>query len=244
MCKEETNKHNSCPTHQHGSKHEYASQPVHQHAHSHTVYEEIVCHLPYAIFASAFSLAILSFVSVGQTNMTRLCTTAHGLFHAFHFMHIVFAATGALITFFRFSQNKFHAVLLGIFCPMIFCTLSDAIIPYFSGILMGVPMAFHLCFLTEWRNVLPFLLVGLVNGFILNDHHEDRRELYSLFSHVIHILVSSLASLFYLVAYGCTNWLDSIGVVFLFLIIAVVVPCTLSDIVLPMILAQIKRKDG
>lgn len=237
----------------HGSHNDDSNgDQAHSHEHGHTIYGELVCHLPYAIFASAFALAILSFISVGHTDVKRLCITAHGLFHSFHFMHIVFASTGTLITFFRFTPrtpgsffggvSKTKALLVGIVSPMVFCTLSDAIIPYFSGMMMGVRMDFHLCFLTEWRNIIPFLVVGLVNGLILSGHHEGRRAVYSLFSHSVHILVSALASLFYLVAYGCTDWLDSIGMVFLFLIIAVVVPCSLSDIVVPMILAQNNKK--
>jgi hypothetical protein len=208
------------------------------HEHDHTIYGELVCHLPYAVFAAAFGLAILSFISVGQTDAAQLCKTANNLFHSFHFMHIVFAATGTLITFFRFSQNKVRALLVGIISPAIFCTLSDAIIPYLAGNLMGVQMKFHLFFLTEWHNIVPFFVVGLVNGFILSEHRQSKQEAYSLFSHVGHILVSSLASLFYLVANGCTNWFDSIGMVFIFLVVAVVVPCTLSDIVVPMMLAK------
>ncbi|MCX5924881.1 MAG: hypothetical protein NT124_01095 [Candidatus Dependentiae bacterium] len=242
--------HDHCGQDQHTSHgdhagHDHSAGDSHEHGHS--IYGELVCHLPYAIFASAFALAILSFISVGHTNVKQLCATAHGLFHSFHFMHIVFAATGTLITFFRFSHrnapiSKTRAFVVGVISPAVFCTLSDAIIPYFSGMIMGVPMQFHLCFLTEWRNILPFLVVGLINGVILSGHHEGRRALYSLFSHSVHILVSALASLFYLVAYGCTDWLDSIGMVFLFLIIAVVVPCSLSDIVVPMMLAENTKK--
>ena len=75
--------------------HDHGEQGSHNHdSHGNSIYGEVVCHLPYAIFASAFALAILSFISVGHTDVDRLCVTAHGLFHSFHFMHIVFAATG------------------------------------------------------------------------------------------------------------------------------------------------------
>lgn len=244
MCNNLKQDHHGSYGHDHGNHEKVGCGNLtsEAHAHDHSIYGELVSHLPYAIFASAFALGILSFISVGHTDVKQLCATAHGLFHSFHFMHIVFAATGTLITFFRFSQSRTKALLVGIISPAVFCTLSDAIIPYFSGMMMGVPMQFHLCFLTEWRNVVPFLVVGLVNGLILSGHQEGQRVVYSLFSHTIHILVSALASLFYLVAYGCTDWLDSIGMVFLFLIIAVVVPCSLSDIVVPMLLAK-KHKE-
>ena len=53
--------------------------------------------------------------------------------------------------------------------------------------------------------------------------------------------VSSLASTFYLVAHGFAHWHTQIGLVFLSLIVAVVIPCTLSDLVVPMTFARAGR---
>ena len=65
---------------------------------------------------------------------------------------------------------------------------------------------------------------------------------YSLSSHATHIFISSLASTFYLISHGFTNWYVSIGNVFVLLIIAVVVPCTLADVVVPMTMARLGKK--
>jgi hypothetical protein len=211
------------------------------HLHNHSLFDELVCHLPYAIFAVAFGLSLLSFMSFltfCTEDQRVLCRSAHILFHSFHFMHIVFAATGTLITFLRFSKSTTQALLVGIFSPVIFCTLSDNILPYIGGRMLGVNMHFHMCFFTELHNVLPFLFVGILNGFILGKYHAGDKGLYSLFSHAVHILISSLASIFYLVSHGFTDWYTQIGFVFLFLVGAVVLPCTLSDVVIPMVLAR------
>lgn len=216
----------------------------HHFEHNHTLTNELLCHLPYAIFSVAFGLTILSFVtyfSLGVEN-EMVCDGSAVLFHSFHFMHIVFATTGTLITFFRFSKSISRALLIGIISPSFFCTMSDAILPYIGGRMLGVPMKFHLCFFSELSNVLPFLLVGLINGFIMSRHHHDRQGIYSLFSHAVHIFISSLASIFYLVSHGCTDWYHDIGIIFLFLVIAVVIPCTLSDVVVPMIFARVGKK--
>lgn len=217
----------------------------HHYEHGHSLVEEIMCHLPYAIFSVAFGLAFLSFLVygaflVGASNGS-ICDGSQVLFHSFHFMHIVFAATGTVLTYFRFSKNIFKGLCIGALCASFFCTVSDAVLPYLGGKLMGVDMHFHICFITELHNILPFLFVGLLNGFLLSRHHESKQALYSIFSHFIHILVSSFASIFYLVSQGCTNWYTNIGIVFLFLIIAVVVPCTLSDVVVPMAYARGNR---
>lgn len=212
----------------------------HHHEHDHTLIGELICHLPYAIFSVAFGLTLLSFVTYYSYEKPAaiICKRSDVLFHSFHFMHIVFAATGTLVTFFRYSHNVVKALLLGIISPAIFCTLSDSILPYIGGKLLGVDMHFHLCFVTELQNVLPFLFVGIINGFVMSRHKGEHQWLYAISSHALHILVSSLASIFYLVANGCTDWWQFIGLIFMYLIGAVVVPCTLSDVVVPLLFAQ------
>lgn len=208
----------------------------------HFLQEEIMCHLPYAIFSVAFGLAILSFLAYGSclasSTNAAVCRGSHILFHSFHFMHIVFAATGTMITFLRFSNKIIKAFCIGTLSTMVFCTMSDVILPYIGGMMLGVTMKFHLCFLTELSNVLPFLVVGLCNGYLMSRHDSSRQGSYSIFSHFIHILISSFASIFYLVSNGFTDWYLSIGPVFIFLVFAVVVPCTMSDVVVPMMFAR------
>jgi len=213
----------------------------HEDHHSHSLYDEIICHLPYAIFSVAAALTVMSFVMTFDD--TILFSAAEKkrldiLFHCFHFMHIVFAATGTMLTFMRYSKNIIAGLFVGFFSPAFFCMLSDAILPYAGGMLFGVEMEWHLCFTSEIHNVLPFLVVGILNGIVMSQHHSSKQGLYSVFSHFIHILVSSLASTFYIVSHGFSDWYSSIGYLFLFLIGAVVVPCTLSDVVVPMIIAK------
>lgn len=224
--------------------HGHHSHHDHHEGHDHTIYEEFICHLPYAIFSVALALTVISFIALPGQATKELSCKSDILFHSFHFMHIVFAATGTMATFLRFSKNYLLALLVGTISPSIFCLLSDAVLPYLGGQMFGVHMHWHACFATELHNVLPFLIVGVINGIVLSKHPESRQSLYSLFSHFVHILVSSLASTFYLVSHGFTNWYSNIGFVFLFLVVAVVVPCTLSDVIVPMMLAKgsAKRK--
>lgn len=231
----------------------------HHDEHKHTLLGELMCHFPYAVFSVAFSLAILSLInyfSDGSASVVSACSGhghahSHGhnisgadaLFHSFHFMHIVFAATGTLITFLRFSKNYVKALIVGIISPTVFCMFSDVIFPYIGGELLGVDMKLHICFTSELPNVLPFLFVGVINGFIMSRHHAGKQSGYSLTSHAVHILISSLASMFYLVSHGFSAWQQNIGMVFLLLVGAVVVPCTLSDVVVPMMFAKADRKN-
>jgi hypothetical protein len=226
--------HNHTHDHKHSDK-----------LHGHGLYGELMCHLPQAVFSVALALIVLSFVTYFSAGLMPkvACKSAHMLFHSFHFMHIVFAATGTVVTFSRFSRNIFKTILIGILCPAVFCTLSDVIIPYLAGRLMGVDMHFHICFLTELTNIVPFMIVGIINGIAMSKHSEESQESYATFSHGVHIFISSLASTFYLVSHGFINWYLQIGMVFVFLVVAVVVPCTLSDVVVPIAFAKAGKKN-
>lgn len=220
---------------------------IHDSVHEHTILGELMCHLPYGIFSVALGLCILSFLTYltyGTSDVKTIRSGAKVLFHSFHFLHIVFASTGTLIAFFRFSQNVWRGILVSIFTTIVFCTLSDAVLPYLAGRILEGNMHFHLCFFTELKNVLPFLTVGLLNGVVMGKYHRAHGGFYSsVFSHFFHILISSFASLFYLIYCGMVNWSSMIGLVFLFLVIAVVVPCTLSDVVIPMAAARSGKKN-
>jgi hypothetical protein len=205
--------------------------------HHHTVREEILCHLPYAIFSVALSmicLSLLSFISFGPGQ----AAVSYRLFHNFHFLHILFAATGSMLTFKRFSKNIPTGILVGLLVPTIFCTISDSFLPYLGGLAFGLDMHFHWCFLSHLPIVLPFLFVGVINGWVMSSHQSNLRLFYSLGFHFFHIFVSSMASMLYLVSFGFSQWWELMGMVFLFLIFAVLLPCTLSDIVIPMMFAR------
>lgn len=234
--------------HSHDNIHDHGHDHSHEDHHEHTIIEELYHHLPYAIFSVALGMIILSLLDYSNAGSNALvasdmkCSGFHMLFHSFHFLHILFAATGTIITFSRFSRNIFYAILVGTISPAIFCMLSDVVFPYFAGRMLGVPMTFHICFHRELHNILPFLFMGILNGIVLRRHGSKMLGIFSVGSHFVHILISSLASLFYMVAHGFSNWYPQMGLVFLFLVIAIVIPCTFSDVIVPMYFARIKNK--
>jgi hypothetical protein len=220
------------------------------HHHEHIFKEELMHHVPYAIFSVALSMVLLSLLdyssaatSIGHEARRIACSGYHMLFHSFHFLHILFAATGTIITFSRFSHSLGKALIIGTLSPTFFCMLSDVILPYAAGRLMGIDMELHICFHREVHNVLPFLGVGILNGLILRSHHSSMLRFFSLGSHFVHILISSLASLFYMVSHGFDNWYPQMGYVFLFLVGAIVIPCTFSDVIVPMYFAGVKKNE-
>lgn len=221
------------------------SHSDHQHCHENAISHELMLHLPYAIFSVALALVLLSVFScfaLWQADGVMTHKGAKLLFHSFHFMHLVFAATGTVITYSRFSRGLMSTILVGALVPAFFCMTSDVFFPYIGGRLCGIDMSLHICFISELRNVLPFLGVGILNGLVMSRHHPSKQSFYSVFSHTIHILVSALAASFYLVSNGFVRWDLQIGFVFLFLIVGVVVPCSMSDLVVPMSFARMKSE--
>jgi len=211
--------------------------------HHHTVVGEILCHFPYAIFSVAFAmicLSLLSFISFGS----QAADMSYRLFHSFHYLHLLFAATGAMLTFRRFSSNIWLGIAVGLAVPAFFCTISDAFLPFLGGKIVNLDMHFHWCFLSHLDTVLPFLIIGMVNGWVMSSHAKNLHLFYSLGFHFLHIFISSMASILYLVSFGFYEWYARMGFVFLFLIFAVLVPCTLSDIVVPMLFARTKKGRG
>ena len=211
----------------------------------HTLFDEFVCHFPFAVLSVAVGLLLLSFFTPASDDVLVL-KQFHRLFHSFHFMHILFASAGAILTFFRYSktQNFIKGLLVGTLSPAFFCMLSDIMMPYVGGKILGVEMRLHICFFNEFSNIGIFLLIGVFTGFVLRFHVDSKHggSMFTRWLHFFHILLSSMASMFYLVSYGFTTWYHQMGVVFLVLIMAVVVPCTFSDLIVPFVVARDGRK--
>jgi hypothetical protein len=232
--------------HNHQSEHSHSK---HTHGdHIGSLRQELMCHFPYAAFSLALGFTILSLIHLltgtGYHNGVELKHSYHILFHSFHYLHLIFAVTGTCIMFFRFSKNVLAGILVSLIAPAIFCTLSDVALPALAGNILGVKMPVHICFtnFADLINLLPFMGVGLLNGWMIRQHGESSLGFISLASHFIHILISSLAALFYMISFGFTQWHNMMGILLIFLLVAVVIPCTLSDIVVPMYFARRKAK--
>jgi len=220
------------------STHTCSMHPDGQHLH-HSLRSEIACHFPYAVFSVSISMIILGLLtSIPISNLT-----AHKLFHNFHFLHIVFSATGVILTFTRYSVSIFGGLLAGILIPAVFCTMSDSLLPYLGGTYLGIDMKFHWCFISHLDVVLPFLVIGIINGYVLSRHFGTLKIFYSKGSHFLHIFISAMASILYLVSYGFSDWGKYISFVFVYLIFAVLIPCTIADLVLPAMFAKKMKKN-
>jgi len=215
----------------------------HMHDHSYGSFRaEILAHFPYAVLSVSFTLIVVGiFYSLGF--FTDNVKNNHNLFHIFHYLHLLFAGTGTVLTFRRFSKSFLGIFIAGMLIPAFFCTISDAVLPYLGGLTLGLSMKFHWCFISHLDMVLPFLFTGIANGWALSVYSSEKHLVYSTRFHFLHIFASAMASLLYMQGFGFSDWMSNIGIIFLFLIFVVLIPCSLSDIVIPLWFAK-KRSIG
>lgn len=197
---------------------------------------ELLCHFPYAVFAVTLSLVFLTLLGFGH-NQTH--AQLHALFHTLHFLHILFASTGTVLVFLKYGGRMWAALGVGMIVPAFFCTLSDAIMPYFGGVICGIPMKFHFCFRDHFSTILLFLVVGVVNGIVMSFHDEEGQKRYASTAHFLHIFISAFASTVYMISHGFSDWYHHMTFVFCFLLLAVLIPCTLADVVVPALFGKL-----
>ena len=196
--------------------------------------DELFEHLPFTVFSVAAGMAVLGFMTYGAMAKDRELVErgSRSLFHVFHPLHMLFSATATTAMFWRHERRWLKAIVIGVIGSLGVCGLSDIFLPYVSGFLLGVRMQLHVCIIEHPQLILPYVLVGLAVGFILSP--TTRKG--TIFSHSAHVVVSSMASLLYLVSYGLHDWVSVGGLVLIYMVLAVMLPCCTSDIVFPLLL--------
>jgi hypothetical protein len=230
---------------------------------------ELVTHLPFSVAAVAVGLVVagvICFLTPVAINglseetaalshdhdhdhgPTEACSDPHHghdheagfrpLFHLFHPLHMFFSAAATTAMFWRYDRKILKAVVVGLIGAIGVCGVSDILIPHVSLLILGVRLPMHICVIEHPSMVLPFAAIGIGVG-LLAAMGVARS---TVFSHSMHVFVSTMASIFYMVhAFGRLAWIDSLGYIFFFVVVAVMVPCCFSDIVFPLALTRSAR---
>jgi len=198
------------------------------------ILRELKEHLPYTVFSVSAGLVMLGLLTfMAELHGTTTGEAFHNLYHIFHPLHLLFSATATTAMLLKYNKGALKAILVGIAGSVGICGISDAVLPWITSMLLGVKVPhLHICVIEHPMQILSFLVVGLLLGFISA----------TVFSHSAHVLISSVASILYLVSYGLVDWTQQIGLVFAYMILAVIIPCCTSDIVLPVWASG--RKEG
>lgn len=160
-------------------------------------------------------------------------------FHLFHPAHMLFSAAATAAMYMRFEGKVLKAVVVGLIGAIGVCGISDIAMPHVSLRLLGVAAPWHICVVEHPAMVLPFACIGVLLGIAT----AGGAVRSTLISHSLHVLASTMASIFYMVGpLGVVAWIDRIGAVFLFVVLAVMIPCCLSDIVFPLLMSKSGRE--
>lgn len=196
------------------------------------IIEELQLHLPYTIFSVAAGMVFLGILGA-LLEKNDFPLAARNLFHIFHPLHLLFSATATTAMFWRHDKKFPKAILIGFIGAVVICSISDIILPYLAGKLLGIEMELHICVIDHPSLILPFVFFGIFTGLVVPGKVES-----TIYSHATHILLSSMASILYLVSFGLVQWIAVIGMVFIYMVLAVMIPCCTSDIIFPLLLTK------
>jgi len=194
---------------------------------------ELGYHLPYSIFGITIGLiamGVLTFFAILIGAEVQLPNASVELFHVFHPAHVLISAVATTAMFWKHEKRIIKGVFVGFIGSIALCSVSDIFLPLWGGLVLGSDMNIHVCVVEEPGLVFPFAIVGVIAGLLVTKSFEKSTQ----YSHSAHVFLSSVASILYLVGFGLSDWIHSIGAVFLIIIFSVMIPCCASDIVFPL----------
>jgi hypothetical protein len=187
--------------------------------------KELKSHAPFTALGALSGIVVVAIIVLGNVP-SHVSQTA---FYTLHPIHVLLSALVTTAMYMRYRKAKIWLVILiGWTGSIGIATISDAMIPYLGGTLLHAQMEFHVPFIEEWWINL-FALAGIAIGYW---------KQITRIPHLGHVLLSTWASLFYFMSFGIADWIPLLPFIFLFLFIAVWIPCCASDIVYPLLFVR------
>ncbi|RKY11258.1 MAG: hypothetical protein DRP65_04785 [Planctomycetota bacterium] len=193
------------------------------------ILKELKNHAPFTLFGAVTGMVIMYFSCKLSSGVS------YSVFYTLHPIHVVLSAlvTTSMYEFHKCPVgarkcNIWVLLLIGYAGSIGIATLSDSVIPYLAETLLDMPnRAIHIGFIEKWWLVNPLALLGVAIACF-----RPRTK----FPHAGHVLLSTWASLFHIImAMGSDLSLFYYLAVFLFLFLAVWIPCCVSDIIFPLL---------
>jgi len=191
--------------------------------------KELKEHAPFTALGALTGIIITVIIILGNVPSH----VSNIVFYTLHPLHVLLSALVTTAMYMRYKKGKIWvAILIGWTGSIGVATISDAMIPYLGGSLLHAQMEFHVPFIEEWW--INFLALG---GIAIGYWKQTTK-----IPHFGHVLLSTWASLFYLMAFGTAEWIPLLPFIFLFLFLAVWLPCCTSDIIYPLLFVRKEPK--
>ncbi len=200
------------------------------------IYEELKHHAPFTFFGCITGVVIMFIFQKIPSSVS------YNIFYILHPFHVVLSAiaTASMYELHKCSKDKRQCniwilLVIGYVGSIGIATLSDSIIPFVGEILLGLPnRGIHIGFIEAWWLVNPLAVIGVAIAYFRPS---------TKFPHTGHVLLSTWASLFHIIlALGQSiEWYVYIAI-FVFIFLAVWLPCCLSDIIFPLLFVKPSSK--
>jgi len=200
--------------------------------------KELKIHAPFTIFGAITGIII---IALFQRMPSKL---SYNIFYILHPIHVVLSAlvTASMYELhtckringkcIRGKCNLWVLLIIGYIGSVGIATISDSVIPYLAEVILKMPnRGIHLGFIEKWWLVNPLAVIGVLIACFRPT---------TKFPHAGHVLLSTWASLFHIIMAmggGVLHWFVYVAI-FLFLFLAVWIPCCLSDIVFPLLFVK------
>jgi len=202
---------------------------------------ELKLHVPFTTFGAITGIVIML---IFQKLPPRI---SYNIFYILHPIHVLLSAlvTASMYRLHKCERisdkcirgkcNLWVLLIIGYVGSIGIATISDSVIPYLGETMLGMPnREIHIGFIEKWWLVNPLAIAGALIACFRPT---------TKFPHAGHVLLSIWASLFHIIiAIGQPlHWL-AYTAIFLFLFLAVWLPCCLSDIVFPLLFVRNSKK--
>jgi hypothetical protein len=200
------------------------------------ILNELKAHAPFTALGAVTGIIVMGIILI--TDLPA--STSETIFYTLHPLHVVLSALVTTAMYRRYSQGRlWAAILIGYLGSVGIATLSDAIIPFVEGSTLSINIGFHLPFLET--EAFPYL--GIPKWVVINAAAAigigiGYWKQFTKIPHSGHVLLSTWASLFYFTAFGTASWVPLLPLIFVFLFLAVWLPCCMSDIVFPLLFVR------
>ncbi len=181
---------------------------------------EIKNHIPFTLTATLIAVALIFLTQ--KINLSSL-------FFVIHPLHVFASAIVSSAIFYKYKKNFTQALIVGILSSILLGTISDIIFPYLGGIIFQLKTTFHLSLIEEPINIIGISILGGIIGI---------KTQYTKLPHLIHVFLSVFASLLYLIAFSTITTTLHFIIAFLIVFVAVLIPCCISDIILPLLFLE------
>ena len=195
----------------------------------HSLKKELRRHAPFTLLGAGSGIGLMLLLRMLPWDF------AYEAFYTLHPLHVFLSGlvTASLYRFHRCSGNAtgrsgLLIALVGYVGAVGVATLSDSVIPYLGEWLLGLPnRGVHIGFIDKWWLVNPLAIGGVALAFLRPT---------TKVPHAGHVLLSTYASLFH-VMMAADEQVSALqyAATFVFLLLAVWLPASLSDIVFPVV---------